>query len=438
MKQDALKRLHCPLCGSPFELVDNFDIHAEEVAYGIVKCNCRRYPIVSGILALNTLDPNALNQAVGKVESRQPESALLGLLEPTTNVSRVIRAAKYRGLPFSLTLEKLRTKLMQRSLNKFLRLDSFSLAADYFKFISFGGYFKYRFSSSSFICGIPLTILMSDFCGPILEIGCGMGHHGFVISQLYPRRRLVLTDSSFVNLYLAKKFFIPQAEYICLNANELLPFASQSFNTVFASDSLHYLHSKKSAIEEFARVSKADNALIILSHLHNREKENPAAGEPLTASGWLNLVSFGEAKLFSETQVLKDFLTDNKLDLLFDSASTDIDRESAFALVATSRPGLFKVYPGLGGPFFNLRGRLVVNPLYQLSYKDNGVLLQKRWPHEFIRAENADIDKFLPDSLSLDGQLLDKVNAGKLLESDIHSLMQLLREFVLINVPAHY
>jgi len=469
MKQGTLKELHCPYCGSPFELIDKFDIYGEDVIHGIAKCNCRRYPIVSGILVLNILNLNALNQALRELERRQPKLALLQLLEPTTKVSRVIRAAKHRGVPFSTALEKLRTKLTQCYLNRFLCLDSFSSMIDYFKFISFGGYFKYRFSGSSFICGIPLTLLMNYFAGPVLEIGCGMGHHGFIISQLYPQRRLVLTDSAFINLYLAKRFFAPQAEYVCLNANEPLPFADQSFSTVFSSDALHYLHSKKLAIWEIGRVSKTNNALILLSHLHNLEEENPVAGEPLTALGWLDLVSFGQAKLFPETQVLENFLNEDKLDLLYDSTGGGIEKENAFVLVATSRPGVFRVYENIGGPFFNLRSHPIVNPLYHLLFKDSEVLLQKRWPSKFMRAENINIDRILPENLSLNKQIFKKLRPptsladsglflakfqwlrkfytflyhkkiieNKSLELDVSTVAELMKKFVLINVPAHY
>jgi len=438
MKESFLKELHCPYCGSSFKLVSPLDICGEDIIHGIVQCNCRKYPLVAGILVLHALDLNALNEALDKLEKGLFKSALLRLFEPLTDASRVIRAAKYRGMPLSARIEAMREKLMQRYLHRLLCADSFSGTVDYFKFISFGGYFKYRFSSTSFIAGIPLILLMRYFAGPILEISCGMGHHGFVISQLYPDRRIALTDSSFVNLYLAKRFFVPQAEYVCLNANEPLPFADQSFNSVFSSDSLHYLYSKKLAIEEMARVSQGHNADIFLSHLHNLAGNDPVAGAPLTARGWLDLVSCRQVKLLPQTKVFQDFLAEDKLDLAYDFEERDIPPEGAFALAAASQPGFFRVHTDLGAPFFNLRNHLAVNPLYQLSFRDSEVLLRKKWPSQFIQAENITIDRVLPQELSLDKRFLERVISGKTLESDACHLSDLMKKFVLINVPVQY
>jgi len=438
MKQEYLKQLHCPYCGSNFELTKKLDDVAGDIIHAIAECNCRGYPIVSGILTLNTLNLNALNEALGALREGDPRTAIFKLLEPTSNTSRIIQAAKSKGIPFSGGIEKLRSKLVQSYLEKFTHLDNFSLVVDYCRSISFGGYFKHRFSSSTFIAAVPLICLMQYLPGPVLEVGCGMGHHGFVISQLYPDRKLVLADASFVNLYLTKKFFAPHADCICLNANDPLPFKDASFGAVFASDSLHYLHSKKLAVEEIGRLYNSDNGAMLFSHLHNMERENPAAGEPLTASGWLDLVSFSKARLFPERQILKDFLNDDKLDLSREYSNDVIQEIDAFVLIAASSPGLFKLYQGIGGDFFNLREHLIVNPLYRMSLKEDQALLKKYWPTKYMRQENKDIDAFLPSTFFLDRQSSEKIAAGKFSQLDTSLVQQLQKKFILINAPISY
>lgn len=437
MKQSTLNDLYCPYCGSGLELVSEIDTQGEEIVNGIVKCNCRKYPLVEGILALRTSNLNAMNQALSAMEKNKPAWALFELLMPHTTASRILQAAKHRDLPFSAAIERFRSNIFHHYLNRTLKANSFSSIINHIKFISFGGYFKYRFCSASFIAGIPLIFLMNYFPGPILEIGCGMGHHGFIISQLYPQRRLVSVDSSFFNLYLAKRFFLPQAEYICLDANDPLPFPDQSFNAIFTSDLFHYLHSKKLAMQEIARIS-TDNTVILLSHLHKLAGAEPVAGEPLTASGWLNLACLPQVRLFPETQVFKNFLTEDKLDLLYQPAEEEIEEADAFTLVGAFEQGAFRVYEGINKQFFNLRRHLVINPLYRVSSKNNKVILQKRWPSEFMQAENRNIDRILPDTLSLDRQFLREIAEGEFSKLDIDFVDELMKKFILINVPQNY
>lgn len=429
MKEATLRELHCPYCDAHLELIKVIAVQKEEIIHAILKCNCRRYPLVEGILVLKTLNPSAMNQALLEMERSKSKEALLWLLEPRTTFSRIIQAAKQRGLPFSNIIEKVRQSRTHCYLNRITKSDSFSGVVDHIKSIAYGGYFKYRFSNTSFIAGIPLILLMHYSQGPILEIGCGMGHHGFVISQLYPQRKLVLTDFSFVNLYLAKRFFVPDAEYICLDANELLPFPDRNFAAIFTSDAFHYLHAKKIAIQEIARLSSA-NTVILLSHLHNLNGRDPTPGEPLTASGWLNLCAIlPQSRLLPETRLFQDFLDKGRLDLFSQASQENLKEANAFSLIGTFQPELFRIYEGLNEQFFSLQRHLTINPLYRISSQGDGVCLQKNWPSQFIQNENIEIDKILPDTFSLDKQFL---------KLDTQRVDELMRQFILLNTPKDY
>src|SRR5262249_40631579 len=88
----------------------------------------------------------------------------------------------------------------------------------------------FRFSMPTFLPVFALLhIVQAD--GSILDFGCGMGQASFLISRMWPNSNIVCADYSFCTLYVAKKYFVPSASYVCLDGNYLLPFESGEFST---------------------------------------------------------------------------------------------------------------------------------------------------------------------------------------------------------------
>jgi hypothetical protein len=58
LRFDCLKLMKCPYCGSNFEIEHIINEKADELIDGCVKCECSRFPILSGILVLKE---NSLN-----------------------------------------------------------------------------------------------------------------------------------------------------------------------------------------------------------------------------------------------------------------------------------------------------------------------------------------------------------------------------------------
>jgi len=437
MRLDTLRELHCPYCDAALEVAKKIDIAGENINQAIVRCNCRAYPIIEGILVLKNQIQDSGFLAASLLEAGEPKEALYYLLKPETAIGRLVKVARRRKLPFSIMAERRGLEQINHYLRKTAQADLFSRVLIRLKLGGYGDYFLYRFSSTSFVAGIPLILMMEPFTGPILEIGCGMGHQGFVISRLYPNREQVVVDFSFINLLLAKRFFMPEAEYICLDANSPLPFPDKKFSTVFSSDALHYIASKKLVMQEIAR-SSTPEALVLLSHLHNLGGGDPVAGEALKARGWMQLSRFYQAKLFPETQVFHDFLSHDRLDLSYSASEIEMEESNAFVLVAGNQEGIFRAYERIGERFFNLRSRLIVNPLYRVSSRGSKAILRKNWPSAFIQAENIIIDRIMPDTYSLDKEDLKEIQEGKISKLDPSKVIDLMRKFIFINVPKNY
>ena len=49
MKQDLLKLMKCPYCGTDFEIGEVYNERGEEIINGYIKCESNEYPILEGI-----------------------------------------------------------------------------------------------------------------------------------------------------------------------------------------------------------------------------------------------------------------------------------------------------------------------------------------------------------------------------------------------------
>lgn len=439
MKMDFLKSLHCPYCASTFQVSACLSGSGMEVSWGIVECACARYPIVEGILALSAPNHAIVGEAVLSLERKRPKDALLALLEPQTAFSRISRAIKAADIPLATVVEWTRLKYRHRRLSKIIKALSFAGAVSAIRNASGAGYFGYRYVYSSFIAALPLISLISLVKGPVLEIGSGMGHLGFYIHSLYPDRSIVMTDFSFLNLYLSRKFFVPQAEYVCLDANAPLPFSDAGFNVAFSSDTMHYLRCKKSAVAEIERVLAAKDSLLLFSHLHNSLANEPVQGASLDACGWLGLFCrMSNLKLLGQSRILRDFLSEGILDLTYSLSEKERMEEGAFSLVAAQDEGLFKAYDDCCRNFFAVRDNLAVNALYRMRYVSGQARLEKRWPSKFMRDENSAMDAHFTQSLCLEDGFIKAIVERRPLPKDDPRIDELMRKFILVNLPKRY
>ncbi len=437
MKLQTLQDLRCPYCASPLEIAEGIDIKEGNINQALVKCNCNIYPLIAGILVLKNNIPNSNYLTVLSLKNRKPKQALYYLIKPRLTLDRLIQAAYRRKLIFSRFADNIRAKLIGRYVNKMASKHFFSDCIAYLRMGGYGEYFLHRFSSTSFLASLPLILLLKNFPGPVLEIGSGMGHYGFMISSFYPQKELVCVDASFINLFLAKRFFAPQAEFICLDANDPLPFADRKFNIIFSSDALHYLYSKRLVMQEVSRISK-ESAIVLLAHLHNLKGKNPVQGLALTADGWLKLCSFSCVKLLSESIVFDDFLKNDILNLLDNFTPGELEQADALMLVASNNRAVFENYSNIGEQYFRLDDRLVLNPLYRQLREGSSVRLRKKWPTGFIEAENLTADKIMPDSYVLDEEIIRLVRDNKIAQIDACKITELMKKFILIYAPKKY
>lgn len=439
MELSTLQKLHCPYCTAGFQITKAINADNKDVINGIVSCNCGDNPIVEGILVLNIMNQQLLEHVLSDIIGSAPEKALCRLLSPMRTRDRLLISllAQGRIIPGKVA-SKIDSSLECYHGNKVANCNSFSKIIDTSGVDKgYGAYLKYRFSSASFIASIPLILTMNDFDGDILDIGCGTGQAAFIISQLYPERRLTLADFSFVNLYLTKRFCAPNSEFICLDANNPLPFGDKSFKTIFSMDAIHYVYSKGQLMREIFRIS-SDDYIAIFSHLHNKYGKDPAKGFALGAEGWKKLVPFLHGRMFSEGEIFENFFKENKLDLANDFSIEDSEDINAFSVVATSREDVFRVYKDIGDLFFNTQRHLIISPLYKILDREDKIILKKWHPSDYFQSENKVLYSALPETVVLGKELWREIKEAHISEANKGKVIELMKKFILINTPQNY
>src|SRR5205823_360748 len=120
---------------------------------------------------------------------------------------------------------------------------------------------------------------------PMLDLACGAGHLTYNLAQrIYPRR-VIGADTNFASLYVAKLCTAPQAEFVCCDGEDPLPFRGGTFAAVFCSDAFHYLRNKAGCARETCRVVAPDGVVGLIS-LRNRNVPYGYAGVPLSPDGY--------------------------------------------------------------------------------------------------------------------------------------------------------
>jgi SAM-dependent methyltransferase len=428
-----IERLHCPFTGSRLqcERLEN------ETGFGIATSEAGRFPIISGVLRL--LLDDLRDPLVRLVSQQRHAEALRGALEvpslmehwPLLDSVWQRVAGHYLG-PFARTATpgKRRVyRLVTTPNTPFLELAAMA-GAD-----RWTNWQTYRFSMPTFLAVYPLVHLAAKR-RTILDFGCGLGHSAFLIQRLASQADVICADYSFTSLYLAKRFFVPDAQCICLDGNYPLPFPQQHFDCIFSTDALQYINTKVGLIREFQRALHSDGT-IVLAHLHN-QRSSISAGKALTARGYDGLFEGMCHRLYPEDAIVSDYVSDGSLRLDRQFTAEDLDNAtSGLSLVAANTPSVFTTLTGLLDAYIDVMRHPTLNPAYR-EHSSNGLVSFERTvgpPYAVERTEGS--CEILPKR----GKSVARLDTHKLLEfrdTQRATLRDLVRRFVVLDLPDSY
>jgi ubiquinone/menaquinone biosynthesis C-methylase UbiE len=437
MRTTFLANLHCPYSGSSFEVRTSVAAVDGSVRYGVVRSEAGDFPIVDGILRLLIDELRApLVDMIGRGEF---ERALLVALEVPHHerggawLNMAGRIAYRAGMGGAAG----RLMSMKRAMCRLLT-DPNKTFVETIKQLSAGRWRHwqlYRFSMPTFLPVFPLVQLLKR--GPVLDFGCGLGHAAFLIGKSVPGSDITGVDYSYSSLYMARKFFVKEGNFVCLDGDYPLPFASNYFHGIFSSDALHCMDSKVTIASELLRTLTTDGTLV-MPHLHN--KLSPVQfGRSLTPNGYRRLFESIECRVLPEEQVVRQYLKAGELDLTVDGGD-NVQHPSVqgVSLVASRDTSVFRRYTGLAETHIESIDNPVVNPVYRATARNGHWRLSKHaddWCAASIPVED---EIFLPEQWELNGSTPDRISLRALKQQDPITFAALARKLVVVDVPTQY
>ena len=436
MKKGLLKLMKCPYCGTDFEIEDVYEENDDEIINGCIRCECDTYPILGGILILkNDNTKRYILEFLKKGNVR--DAVAFSISEHIGYVcdimSHLESGAHYKLKKILFALVRARY-LMKNTYKKYSdkKLSFWEVLGS----SPFEIYLKHRFSSSSFWSFYPFVPLLKRNRKRILDLGCGTGHASFIISKYVNPDELVCVDREFKSLYLAKKYFAKDAEFICLDADYSLPFKKDIFTSILMMDAFQCVNAQALLVKELERVLKQEGLLLLL-HLHNRLVENVVAVKSLSPSTWKGLFDNLNVIALPEKSIVEDFILRGRLDLSKEYSKDELNSSDAISIIGGDILGYFD---GIWNDILEIKDNLIINPLYKMKEEANSILLYKmKEEANSILVEREKTlsltKKYLPERCEIDKRFVERRRVC-VPESD--EIEELMRKFVIINVPEKY
>ncbi len=320
MEKWNLDGLRCVRCKKNFFLKEGSNF------FSIVKCGCREYPLVNGILYLGK--DSLRKKALKFLEEGKDKRATLSLIGFKRRLSLPIF---YLLLPNAFN--KSVQRIFGRHLYEILGFKRVVRILTHFSYPSaWAKYIQNREQMPSFFTSILAANLLKGKYQKVVDIGCGSGQLLKVLAQKVRPENIIGLDKSFFSLFLARRFFASRKSLlICADVEEGLPFISESFDLVLSTDSFHYLKNKSLFLKESLRTLKPQGVLAAL-HIVNSTKivfGNVRGITPKKLSIMLKKAG-AKTKLFHSNTEMWESL-EGKTALRLDNPRPSADFENAFA-----------------------------------------------------------------------------------------------------------
>ena len=438
--------LTCPYCRSHLEVLERVPSSGTTFETGIARCSCYEYPIVDGVIVLR--------QTSGPADTEDPAVAALRRNDVTAARTRLEQAGSMvatDGPAPSRRAELARrvrdvVERRRRGRGPATAIEGDTALQQDLRAArprGFADYLYLRYANPSFAAAVPLLAALevvdaTDRRPRVLDLACGIGHSTAMLRALFPEWCIVAMEPDFVNLQLLHRHFDQRALRICADAEVPLPFEDGTFDAVVCLDAFHYIRSKWALAGEMQRVVR-DDGVVVLPHLHNAAATNPAPGIPLAGPDYQRLFERLPNVLLDERAVLEQFAEAGRVELPRPGDAWPGAGATAFGLVATKRSDAWRTVEPLR--------RLVdladpsdigPNPLYRTTASPDGVRLERHWPDQLLARECATMERYLPAETVLDGPFLQRVRDGSATAEDRSRLLELMRSFVLVHLPAGY
>lgn len=435
-----MKLIKCPYCGSDFIIESIYLLDRADIINGCVKCNCNRYPIINGILNIRV---DLLRNSTIKLIEQGQESKATARLLLISPVFFAILGYLDKIIPCGKIISKFILYIIQSLANH--NLTEYEDTSRTFYSIQRDSFLKHRFSVQSIWTVYPFFTLIKRKGGKILNLGCGNGHLAFMISKCANQKEQICIDKDFNSLYLARKYFVPDATFICSDANYSLPFKDQIFSSIICSDAFPFIDSKAFVACELKRVLKS-SGFILVSHLRNSQFFDSSINSDILAlppNTWRSFFgNYPKIKIVPEQKIIDDFFT-NTLDLRSEFPESVLASYDPINIISCDDDSFFAIYQNINNGFLNNKDNLIINPIYSVEFKGDEAILSKHYISEYFSKLYPLTESKLPSRYIIDAKILVPRTRRVIMEKNmsegkINYINDLMMKLIIINVPMKY
>jgi SAM-dependent methyltransferase len=454
LSQLFLRSLRCPYCGDRFAYT-HAGVDRLGNTYGHLTSGCGEFPVIAGIpiIRLGTIgnQGESVSDVVAAIKGGDLERALLSMIIPVPR-RKVYPATDHwhRGLRNKVlrlaqraTRARWRRQAIIRATQRFRSISNNPSVEEMLHFYlmenghdrrSLYEFFLYRYGLPRHVTTIGMLQIIRDPPAPVVDIGCGFGHMTREILRYVDSPLVIGVDRAFFGLYVAKTLMAPQAEYVCYDANDHLPFTDGVFRSAITVDGIHYIDQKCGLLQELARITVAGGVLMLISS-RNANVEFAKAGIPLTPEGYSTLLAHLPHRILADRNVVLSYLEKEGPDLTGQESLDNLHDEPLLSIVATQDLEKFRAYAMPDRHPF-LSRRLSVNPLYRpvAMLNENEVILRRHFPPNYNAHDSVDCGMYLPEQVAIDRAHLGGLRA----DEDYGCWSELIDRFLYLDLPERY
>lgn len=416
MRLDLLGLLRCPATGGALSL-DVLERDGDHVRYGVLRSEAAEYPVVAGVPVLLA----GHDESVALVRRGLPADAAAAALVRQLGPSRLGRlAAALEVVPGGAAPGRALARRDRHRLRAALTPLLDAASADPFAlvrlgFLGWGGrnpeavhYFNARVGTPRHLVALAAAEAAGAGGGPVLDLGCGVGHLTWWLDRRFGEGRAVGVDLSLFELWAAAGV-AGGGRFLCADA-AALPLAGASFGLVLSSDVLSFVAGKWAVAREAARVL-APGGTLAFAAVKSSLARHVYAGMPLSPDGWGALAGELPHRVFADDRVLARYLAGLGMD--GDDAGDVSTSPTVTLLAGAAHAGDGRDW-GSAGDWPHARGPLGVNPLLRLVEEHDGTLVyRRRFPSPSFEADNVPVTDYLPEQVEIprkavDGDRLDR------------------------------
>lgn len=442
--------LICPECSQALRWTQVEQPQAVEGEYGVLECPCSSYPVVDGIPILTHRKISVLDHVSGAVGLEGPSPAeLVRKVEERQGLQALLSLVVFPVIPASLNREPFQELakrpplleiglILRKNLVKWHLFQHHRLTArDWLELIyhrspvqgDYFNYFFFRFGQPRHLAALSLLSVLPRRDKPLLDLACGFGHLIHYLTQSPQRHRVVGFDRLFFQLWVAKHFIAPQAQFVCGDAEDPLPFQDGAFSGVVCSDAFHLLRRKAEVLAELRRC--APGGALLLTRVGNREVR-PNEGSELSPEEYLSLSGNSPVRMVGETEVVARYL--RRLGPALSSPREPLElRDEKWLSLLIGDECLFRDYDRFEAWPHGV-GTLQLNPIYQVRHKHGHLDLEFKFPSDWYAFENGVMRQYHPQAWMLDASSYGAIRQGQ----RTPETEELLGRFVLLGMPEHY